>query len=372
MRDLTTIGVITLKDLRQAFRSGFFLVVGIATPLALAFVFNLVFGGVESARFSIPVGVIEGNRSAIEEPLMATLRQVENDELVELTMLPPGDAEQALDDHNLAVVIETVDESTVRLVADPDRTTTSGIVRALVTQVAQQTNFSTIEARAAGELGLPPDPEARLPSVQMTQSSTGASLSMATAMTASMGTLFLFIVAIVGVTSLLDERREGTLARIFAAPINRNTVIVAKTAVTTILGILATLVLIVASSVLMGTEWGAPGGVIILVVGLAAAATGLTLLVTGTARTSVAASNRQSMVAVVLALLGGALVPIPEGGILGTLSMLTPHHWYLSGLAELAEGAAVTAVLPAVGVLAVFALAMGLPGVALVVRSVQP
>ena len=51
------------------------------------------------------------------------------------------------------------------------------------------------------------------------------------------------------------------------------------------------------------------------------------------------------------------------GGVLSTLSLLTPHAWFLRGLGDLAGGAGPRAVLPAFGAILAFAAVTG--GIAL-------
>ena len=45
------------------------------------------------------------------------------------------------------------------------------------------------------------------------------------------------------------------------------------------------------------------------------------------------------MVALVLGMLGGSFFPVAQaGGLLATLSLLTPQAWFLRGLGDLAGG----------------------------------
>ena len=95
-----------------------------------------------------------------------------------------------------------------------------------------------------------------------------------------------------------------------------------------------------------------------LAVAAVVAATGIMSVAGAAARTTEQAGNVQGVVAVVLGLLGGAFVPIPgsESGLLAQLQMLTPHGWFLDGLAELRShglGAAMPAVVVLLGMGAV-------------------
>ncbi len=99
------------------------------------------------------------------------------------------------------------------------------------------------------------------------------------------------------------------------------------------------------------------------------AATAVMGLVAAVARTPEQANGAQAMVALVLAAVGGAFLPVDRaGGLLGALARFTPHHWFLRGLSEGTGG--VEAALPAVGVLLGFAAAAGAVGALLVPRMV--
>jgi ABC-2 type transport system permease protein len=50
-------------------------------------------------------------------------------------------------------------------------------------------------------------------------------------------------------------------------------------------------------------------------------------------------------------------VPVAQvGGVVATMSLVTPHAWFLRGLGELQGGAGPQAALPAVGAMLVFAV----------------
>ncbi|HEX5948860.1 MAG TPA: ABC transporter permease, partial [Actinomycetota bacterium] len=181
---------------------------------------------------------------------------------------------------------------------------------------------------------------------------------------AGMAVFFLFFTVQFGVSSLLDERNEGTLARLLAAPISRASILGGKLLTSFLLGVVAMVVLILATTLLMGASWGDPLGVGLLVVAGVMAAVGIMAVIATLARNAEQAGQWQSIVAVVLGLLGGAFFPVAQaGGVIANLSLLTPHAWFLRGLGDLAGGAGPGAVLPAAGAMLVFAAVTG--GVAL-------
>jgi ABC-2 type transport system permease protein len=78
------------------------------------------------------------------------------------------------------------------------------------------------------------------------------------------------------------------------------------------------------------------------------------------AKTSEQAGNWQSIIAVVLGMLGGVFFPISQApGFLPTLSLVTPQAWFLRGLSDMAGDTGWTVVLPAVLAMLVFAAVTG-------------
>jgi len=178
---------------------------------------------------------------------------------------------------------------------------------------------------------------------------------------ASMAVFFVFFMVQFGVTGLLDEAREGTLVRLQAAPIPRWSVVVGKGITSIVLGIAALAVLALATTLLMGAEWGNPLGVAILIVAVVLAATAIIGVVAAIARTPEAAGNVGAIIAVALGMLGGTFFPVAGANrLLETLSLATPHAWFLRGLGALGADQGLAAILPAVGALLAFAVGVGI------------
>jgi ABC-2 type transport system permease protein len=187
-------------------------------------------------------------------------------------------------------------------------------------------------------------------------------LDLGTYYAAGMAVFFLFFTVQFGVTSILDERRDGTLQRMLAAPIGRRAALAGKLLTSLVLGIVSMTVLVVASRFVLGADWGNPLGVAILIVAGVLAATAVMALVATLARTPDQAGAWSSMVALVLAMLGGSFFSVSQaGGLLAALSLLTPHAWFLRGLGDLAGGEGAAAVLgPAAAILAFAAVTGGI------------
>jgi ABC-2 type transport system permease protein len=177
---------------------------------------------------------------------------------------------------------------------------------------------------------------------------------------AGMAVFFLLFTVQFGVSSLIEERSEGTLSRLLAAPVRRTSILLGKLITSVALGIVSLTVLVVATSLLLGASWGSPVGVAMLILAGVLAATGITSVVASLAKTSEQAGSWQAVVAVSLGLLGGAFFPIQQSGsVMATVSLVTPHAWFMRGLGSLAGGGEAYDVLPAVGALLLIAVVTG-------------
>jgi ABC-2 type transport system permease protein len=197
-------------------------------------------------------------------------------------------------------------------------------------------------------------------------------LDTATSFVAGLSVFFMFFIAGTAVTSILEERRDGTLGRLLAAPVDSGSIIVGKAITAILIGLVSLGVLIAASRVLMGAEWGHPLGVAMLVVAAVLAVVAVMSLAGGLARTPEQASNLEAVVAVSFALLGGTFVPVlADGGLLSRLQYATPNGLFVRGLTDLAAGGPSAAVPATLGLLTMAVVFAALAAV-LLRRLVRP
>lgn len=378
--------LITLKDLRLRIRDKSFFIIGLLAPLALAFIFNTVFGSAFSDEGdSGPEFGIVATESTNSAQVLATIADQVGASWQEFSSR--ADAEAALDESELEAVFVVPDEFDSQLAAGEIGTlgVISGVDASISGQIAsgiargytlslQQTQLSIATAIATG--GEPatvvPAAVARAGQSLVALGEIDAEirqLDLNTQTVAGMAMFFLLFTAQAGFLSLLDERRDGTLARILSTPTSPATVLGAKAAVSVTLGLVSLVVLIVAGILLMDARWGDPFGVAVLVLVGVLAAVAIAAVTSGMAKTSEQAGNIQGIVGTVLGLLGGTFFPIgQDGGILARLTTLTPHHWFNRGLSDLASGEGVAAALPAAGWLLLIAVVAG-TGAALLIRK---
>ncbi len=173
-----------------------------------------------------------------------------------------------------------------------------------------------------------------------------------------MAVAFLMYTVALGGRSILDERDKGTLARLLVAPTSATQVLAGKVVGIFLTGVAQVSVLIAASSLLFGLRWGSLPGVVLLIVAVAAAATGWGLLLASVANRPGQVSSFGTALMLIFGILGGSFVQIPFTGFLAQLSKITPNAWAIEGFTALGQGGALADIWPALVALAVMALVL--------------
>jgi ABC-type Na+ efflux pump permease subunit len=154
-----------------------------------------------------------------------------------------------------------------------------------------------------------------------------------------------FLVMTVG-WLFVSERRQGTLKRLRAAPLTRSQILLGKLIPCFGLSLGQGLFLLLAGKAVFGMRWGPaawsiPHQLLYLlpvVLATSIAAMGLALLVAAVARTEIQVALYGALPALVLALVGGCLLPrelMPEQA--QQLNLITPHGWALAAYRELLD-----------------------------------
>jgi ABC-2 type transport system permease protein len=180
---------------------------------------------------------------------------------------------------------------------------------------------------------------------------------------AGMMVFFLFFVVQSGVLSLMAERESGTLTRLLAAPVSPASLILGKVLGSLVLGLASATVMVVATTLFIGAEWGDPLGVALLAVAGVLAAVGIVALIATFVTTEEQARSYSELAATFFGLLGGAFFPIGLAtGIATQFSWASPHRWLLEGFRDLTAGDSAVDILPMVAVVLVFAVVTGAIG----------
>lgn len=382
------------KDLRQRLRDRSLVLMTIVVPLGLSFILGQVFGGIgtpDAAR----IAVVDEDRGEGAARFVAdALRPAERAGAIRVRTAPsPAAGARLADRGEVAAVIvipagfSTAVRSggpvTMRVIGDADSPVGAQVARAVTDAYAAE--LRAVRLSVAVALRGPPrdadqarelaDRAAKVPP-PLTVSDVSAvrrQLDMTTYLAAGMAVFFLFFTVQSGVTGLLDERRDGTMARLLAAPVPPAAILAGKLLSSYLTGIVSMGTLAVGTSLALGADWGDPFGVALLVLAGVLSATGVMAFVATFARTSEQAGNWQSITAVVLGLLGGTFFPVAQaGGVIGALSHITPHRWFMRGLADLSGGGGVGVVLPALAAMTGFAVVLGGIAVVRLNRMVRP
>ncbi len=344
--------VIALKDLRQRVRDRTAIMVAVIAPFGLAAIFSMLLGGgtgdldlqysvVDLDGSELSAGLVNGPLAAIEDADIATIDQV-GDRRAAQAAVDDGDADAALViPAGFADAVTAGEAAELEIIGSIDAGLGTDILRSISESYLAELDGVRLAVAAALAEGAAPEEAAALaeraaavdvPIGVQDMAVEARQMGMTTYFAASMAIFFLFFTAQFGVLSLLAERREGTLPRLVAAPIRPWAIVLGKALGSFVLGIVSMAVLVLASSVLLGADWGDPIGTAALVLAAVIAAMGITALITTLARTEEQAGGWNSIVAVTLAILGGAffdLTQAPE--LLQTASRVTPHAWFLEG-----------------------------------------
>jgi ABC-2 type transport system permease protein len=352
--------LICAKDLKARLRDRSALLIGIVVPLALAFIFNVIFSGISGSSGVISLGVVDADHGAASQAFtQQVLPAVKSSGLITVhTEASAARARALAADGTLDAVIvipagfsarvQGGQPASMQVIANVDAGISAQVARSITQAYADELNRVRLSVATVGaSRGGAGDTQAL--AAQAAATATPVAVSDVSAQTkqldtksffaAGMAVFFLFFTVQFGVTSLLEERSEGTLARLLAAPIGRGSILGGKLLVSFLLGVISMAVLVVATSLLFGAHWGNPLGVAVLIVAAIAAAMGIMALIATLAKNAEQAANWQSVVAVVLGLLGGTFFPVSQApGVLSTLTFFAPQAWFLRGLGDLRGG----------------------------------
>ncbi len=156
--------------------------------------------------------------------------------------------------------------------------------------------------------------------------------------------MFAFFLALIVGWVFVAERRQGTLKRLRAAPVTRGHILLGKMLPCYVLSVGQGLFLLVMGRLLFGMRWGPDywpwweqaGFVLAVVMTTSLAVMGLAMLVAAVARSEMQVALLGAVAVLVLALVGGCVLPremMPEQT--QKISLITPHGWALNAYREL-------------------------------------
>lgn len=349
---------VAAKDLRRRIRDRSAIVIGLVLPFALAGIFSLTLGGADTEGFEATFAVADEDGGHLPASFVALLEDLEFVTLEDAATA--AEAERLADDGTVdAAVIfpegfsraaQSGQETSIEVVTHPG----DDIAALVATSIARSFAARIDTVGVAVAVAAPDhDPEAVARIVQAAQAAppvieiaedqaASRTFSTATYFAIGMAVFFLFFTVEFGVRGLLEERNEGTLARLLVSPIPPSAILSGKALASFAVGFVSTTLLVIASTVLLDATWGDPLGVSMLVVAGVFTAVAVTALVTTLAATPAQAGSYASIVAVVGGLLGGTFFPVSQApGVFAALRFLSPQGWMMEGFQELASGGGV-------------------------------
>jgi ABC-2 type transport system permease protein len=166
--------------------------------------------------------------------------------------------------------------------------------------------------------------------------------------------------------SILEERDQGTLPRMLISPTQNFEVLGGKVVSVVVIAFLQVGVLVLASAVLFRLNWGSPLPVLLLVIGVALAASSWGILLASFAKTPYQVSSMGTALMLTFGILGGTFIQTSQfGSLMKVVSKITPNAWALSGFETLAMGGKLNDIV--VNLIGLVAMAVILFGISIII-----
>jgi ABC-2 type transport system permease protein len=167
-----------------------------------------------------------------------------------------------------------------------------------------------------------------------------------------------FFIVLTLARGVLKERTDGTFLRLLSAPLPKIAILIGKLLPYYVVNLVQIVLMFAVGVLIFQMRLGSLGALFLISLSLAAAATGLGLLVAALGRTESQVDTLSVLLAVSLSALGGMMVPVfvmPK--IMQKIALVTPHAWALQGYHDaIVRGLGAGAVLTEAAVLMGFAL----------------
>ncbi len=167
--------------------------------------------------------------------------------------------------------------------------------------------------------------------------------------------LFVWITSLTSAAYLIENRQMGVVRRMAATPTGTGRILVGELLGRFGIAFIQASLIVVASALLFGVEWGDPVAVALLVIAYCMVGTGAGMLL-GSLLNNESQSTAVGLgLGLGLAALGGAMVPLEifSDGMKQLAHTVTPHAWLIDGITELVTGGGgVSEVLTEIAVLA--------------------
>jgi ABC-2 type transport system permease protein len=377
--------IIAAKDIKERVRDRSAIILAVVVPLGMAFILNATLSGITDEGFHTHIAVYDGDEGPVAAGFWEVMASVEDEEFATVADASTEDAARFLVDNDevaaailipsgFSAAVAANEAAEIVLVTNPDESIGAAVATAIATGYAGEINAVRLSVATALASGATVDPAEVGDLVEAAQAratpvvlegieAEESGFDIATFFAMGIAVFFLFFTVQFGILSLIDERDSGTMARLLAAPIRKQSILLGKLLAAFVIGVAATVVLWLATTLLMGASWGNGFGVLLLIIAGVAAAMGLTAAIAMSAKTAEQAGALTAFVVVVFGIVGGVFFPVNSAsGLFSVASRLTPHFWLMDGFQDLSAGSSVGAVLPALGAVLLFAIVLGAIG----------
>ena len=352
--------LIAANGLRRSLRDRSILIQAVVAPILIAIVVGAAFG--TGFSLNVTVGIKDADGSDISQQIAQGLTGAGGDGIAFSSV--DTDPEAALDSGAYdAVIVLPAGLSEAVLSGEPAQLDVVGeatdplaqsVAESVAAGVAANLQTARVTAVAATSAGVA-DPGAAItravtaaPPLTVEQGEVTGTFSVMAYFAPGVAMLFLFFIIGNGARSIIEERREGTLPRILAAPVSAGSVLLGKTVGVLIVGVVSMTLVWLVTWLGFGAYWGDPIGVFLVIVSAVVAIAGISLLITGLARTENQADALTTIVALLFAVAGGTFF-YGASGVLSNLRLFTPNGQALAAFVNLAAAKAdVVEVLPQV------------------------
>jgi ABC-2 type transport system permease protein len=154
---------------------------------------------------------------------------------------------------------------------------------------------------------------------------------------AAMVSMYILFVGMFGTASLLEEKENGTFRRLLSTGVSRKKMLSGKVLGNFVIGILDTSILILFTKFVYHVDWGRSiGGLILLTVTMAFAASGFAICVATIFQSAKTVDIVNPIIILIMAFIGGNMYPLYEmSEKLRKFSMILMNNWSLRGYLNL-------------------------------------
>ncbi|WP_026819022.1 ABC transporter permease [Arthrobacter castelli] len=173
--------------------------------------------------------------------------------------------------------------------------------------------------------------------------------------------LFVFLISLAGSVTLIQSRQYGVQRRIVAAPVSPRQALAGQALGRWVIAVFQGSYIMAATALIFDVDWGNLWLSLLVLMVFGAVAAGGAMLIGSLMDSDNAASGVGVGVGLVLAALGGCMLPLelfPD--TLRTIANVTPHAWAYEAYAEIQRhGGGLTDILPQLAAMAAVLLALG-------------